>query len=592
VADQKISELDAAASLESTDQFVVARSGTNRKVAASVVLDHGTLSGLADDDHPQYATNTELDAHLNDSSAAHAATAISFTPDGSIAATTVQAAIVEVRDEATGSGIPATTFDAKGDLLAASAADTVGRLAVGTNDFVLTADSSQSLGVKWAAAPAAGTGNRYATKVVESSSSASAWVADYTCDGTADEVQINQAIDAVAALGGGKVVLSEGLFTVAAAIVMKSGVTLEGQAGIQHTNFGTKITRSGNVPIIDVIGTIATTGNSPSIAGRIYGATVRNIYFEGTNSHSASIMRLYYTGKGTYENLRFGGHGCIAIDAGAECMDSVFNNLYLLEVGGEDGTKPAIYIQSRIEGATSGQLGFSTDNCNNLWFNNLHIETCYDGGIWLRGYDSGAGACNKMRLTNCKIESTQMRGPLVKTTFTNHLDVFGMQLTCNGFRTGYSTVITGAVVLVSSVGVHVYGGMYEVSTASLIRCFFSYDSGCFACVLDSPMFSTASQKPTVANIEFASGTPDVKVTNPAYLWNAANSPMFSGTPGGMVAPFHLPIVAGAVSDASFTTPGGSGGTAPLIGTMAWDSTNNKLYIKDSDGSWKSSAAFT
>jgi hypothetical protein len=49
------------------------------------------------------ATQTELDAHINDAAAAHAATAISFTPNGSIAATTVQAAIQEVRDEA-GSG--------------------------------------------------------------------------------------------------------------------------------------------------------------------------------------------------------------------------------------------------------------------------------------------------------------------------------------------------------------------------------------------------------------------------------------------------------------------------------------------------------
>jgi hypothetical protein len=96
-------------------------------------VDHGALTGLSDDDHPQYATNAEFDdhsarhedggadeislaalsgtpaalqAHLDDTSAAHAASAIGFTPNGSIAATDVQAAIQEVRDEAGGSAPP------------------------------------------------------------------------------------------------------------------------------------------------------------------------------------------------------------------------------------------------------------------------------------------------------------------------------------------------------------------------------------------------------------------------------------------------------------------------------------------------------
>jgi hypothetical protein len=54
------------------------------------------------------------------------------------------------------SAINPTIVDAKGDIIAATAADTVARLAVGSNDQVLTADSSTATGLKWATASSGG----------------------------------------------------------------------------------------------------------------------------------------------------------------------------------------------------------------------------------------------------------------------------------------------------------------------------------------------------------------------------------------------------------------------------------------------------
>ena len=47
-------------------------------------------------------------------------------------------------------------FDAKGDLIVGTGSDTGTRVALGTNGYVLTADSNETNGVKWAAAPAVG----------------------------------------------------------------------------------------------------------------------------------------------------------------------------------------------------------------------------------------------------------------------------------------------------------------------------------------------------------------------------------------------------------------------------------------------------
>lgn len=103
---------------------------------------------------------------------------VEFTPAGNLAATDVQAALEELDTEKASTGsvttavsnheadttsvhgigdtaniVQRTIVDAKGDLIAATAADTVARLPVGaTNGHVLTVDSAETTGMKWAAA--------------------------------------------------------------------------------------------------------------------------------------------------------------------------------------------------------------------------------------------------------------------------------------------------------------------------------------------------------------------------------------------------------------------------------------------------------
>jgi len=76
-----------------------------------------------------------------------------------------------------------------------------------------------------------GDATRTATKVVAASDASDAAIdrADYVCDGTADNVQIQLAIDALPT-GGGKVELSEGTFVLAAQLYRDiANVTIQGQ---------------------------------------------------------------------------------------------------------------------------------------------------------------------------------------------------------------------------------------------------------------------------------------------------------------------------------------------------------------------------
>jgi hypothetical protein len=68
-------------------------------------------------------------------------------------------------------------FDAKGDILVATAADTPGKLTVGTNGFYLKADSSTATGLVWAAVDALPSQTGNSGKYLTTNGTAASWAA-------------------------------------------------------------------------------------------------------------------------------------------------------------------------------------------------------------------------------------------------------------------------------------------------------------------------------------------------------------------------------------------------------------------------------
>jgi hypothetical protein len=171
MADTKISNLAAVTTVDDTDAYVVARSGASKKITganlkkpAQDALDAHTgdtsaahaASAISADSTTLVGTGTDVQAvleeldngvadHLADTSAAHAASAISFSPTGTVASTDVQAAIAEVASEATAPSF-ATPAVVLGSSAAAGAAGTVIRSDGTIAAFDTTVPSTQAFG--------------------------------------------------------------------------------------------------------------------------------------------------------------------------------------------------------------------------------------------------------------------------------------------------------------------------------------------------------------------------------------------------------------------------------------------------------------
>jgi trimeric autotransporter adhesin len=248
---------------------------------------------------------------------------VAFTPAANLGSTNVQAALEEVSTECrnvnnVASGILDEAYGGtgyasytKGDLLAASGTVGLAKLAIGTNGQVLTADSAQTAGMKWAT-PASGTVlsvNATAPLFVVSGTTTPHITVSGATTSAVGVVQLSDSTSTTSSTLAATPTAVKSAYDLANAALPEAGGTITGQLLIGNTGsfvfegatndaFETTLTVADptadrTITLPNVTGTVITTGDSGTVtnamlAGSIADTKLSTISTAGKVSNSAT----------------------------------------------------------------------------------------------------------------------------------------------------------------------------------------------------------------------------------------------------------------------------------------------------------------
>jgi hypothetical protein len=371
--------------------------------------------------------------------------------------------LAEAIDQAVSAGVIA----AAGDLLVGSGLSAVDRLAVGANGQVLTADDTQPLGVRWLTPSGGGGGGGVATTsdtlwVAAADAPAQFADAPYKCDGTADQTEINSALNNAFGL---RVGLSPGTFNLSASIQLLGGDNIDAEVGRHLRGSGPYVTTLVPAAGVNAIvlgnavcphvsdlkialpsgagnGIHATRSAAPTAGNRsFWHGSIRNVMVSGpwNGTHTGWGLNLGSGFRYVVENVEVSGtgNGIRVLNESAEfnCGDATFNRCFV-EIIGNNGT--AYHVSS------------PTGNANQLAFITCHgIADEASTGTTMWKFD-GAGSTSHVRVINSNAEQFDTTVSIGATAFD--IDVDLVHVTQNGGTlaavAGYSSRVSVGLLYV------------------------------------------------------------------------------------------------------------------------------------------------
>jgi hypothetical protein len=189
---------------------------------------------------------------------------------------------------------------------------------------------------------------------------------DYICDGTADQVQINQAITDLSGTGG-KVQLMAGTYNVSATITMDSNIWLAG-VGKEATRIETD---TAAISIITSTGTVG----SPKLYEKITDLTL-----DGNAVSCYGIKWTYVCQQSEIANVHI--TSCLRNGLLLTCCwDGNFYDIFVEGCGNIASTYSSIVLTGDV-----------SSQCNNLHFFNPRVEDFYYRAIEITATGGGVGA--------------------------------------------------------------------------------------------------------------------------------------------------------------------------------------------------------